>query len=285
MLRAVADARGCQGKPVPLSHGATEIGRADVAAPHDSDIKLKVSRKQLRVTFSSDDKTASVIRIGGALSHLLRADGGETVLIWNKSATDLRPGDQLWILANNDATYGGYVFEPAGSATVPASPAAPAARAPIASENSVGTPSWQKHMYGGDAGPSAVADPVPSGDGSGGRGSGGRGGGKGGGDTCYNCNKTGHWSRDCPEKRGKGSGGGSIGGGGGGGGGSGGGGGGGGGGDDTCHNCSKAGHWARDCPEPKRNSVAAMARAKEALDKEAAAVAIAEAEAARQERA
>ena len=75
MLRAVPDTRGYTGKSVTLSNGDSEIGRNDVTAPED--VKLKVSRAQLRVTFSFEDKRCSVTRIGGSLSLLTRAESRE----------------------------------------------------------------------------------------------------------------------------------------------------------------------------------------------------------------
>ncbi|UYV76457.1 DDX4 [Cordylochernes scorpioides] len=57
------------------------------------------------------------------------------------------------------------------------------------------------------------------------------GGGGGGGRTCYNCNQTGHVSRDCTEPSSTGGGGRSGGGGGG-----------------ECNKCNEEGHTARDCP-------------------------------------
>ena len=280
MLRAVADAGGALGKNVLLSHGASKIGRKEVAGSND--LKTKVSREQLIVTFSSEDKTCSVTRIGGQRSHLIRADGGEVVVISKNATHDVRPGDQLWIMVQTGGVnHGGYVFEPtagvappalpappvvpaspAAPAPVPTSPAAPAPLAPIAAENSADTPAWQKHMLGGDSVPAAGTDASGGGGrGSGGRGSGGGGGGGGRGrDTCHHCQKIGHWASECPERGGKGSG--SRGGGGGG----------------ECYNCGKTGHYARDCKAPRKDSAAAAAKAKKAMDEEAIALAAAAAE-------
>ena len=269
MLRAVADAQGSLGKNVTLSHGASKIGRKHLAG--SSDIQTKVSREQLSVTFSSEDKTCSVTRIGGALSQLIRAEGGESIRISKTATHDVRPGDQLWLLAHTGGTHGGYVFEPIASvappaaptvpAVVPASPAAPAPLAPVAAENSVDTPAWQKHLLGNDSVPAAGTDASGGGGrGSGGRGSGGGGSGGGGRDTCHYCQKIGHWANDCPEKGGKGSG--SRGGGGGG----------------ECYNCGKTGHYARECRAPRKDNAAAAAKAKRAMDEEAITKAAAEAE-------
>ena len=295
MLRAVADAQGSLGKNVTLSHGASKIGRSEVAG--STDTKTKVSREQLLVTFSSENKTCSVTRIGVSNSQLIRAEGGTPIRISKTATHDVRPGDQLLIMVDTvGATYGVYVFEPIASEpcceasvappavpapqVVPASPAAPAPLAPIAAENSAGTAAFDKHLLG--IGTPAFEKHVladgTSASGGGGRGSGGRGSGdrdsgdrgsgsrgSGGGgdnsrDTCHYCQKIGHWASDCPEKGGKGSG--SRGGGGG----------------SECYNCGKTGHYARDCRAPKKDSAAAAAKAKKAMDEEAIAKAAAEAE-------
>jgi len=69
------------------------------------------------------------------------------------------------------------------------------------------------------------------------------GGGRGGGGACYNCNRTGHISRECPDSRGSGGGFDRR---------SGGYGGRGGGRPMKCYNCDRDGHMARDCREPDR---------------------------------
>jgi len=67
--------------------------------------------------------------------------------------------------------------------------------------------------------------------------------GGGGGGACYNCNRSGHIARDCPDsrrddRRGGGGFGRDRGGRGGGG--------------RACYNCNREGHMARDCPEGDR---------------------------------
>ena len=276
MLRAVADAHGSLGENVTLPNGELKLGRSHVAVGALSNdaataLRVKVSREQLLIKFSSENKTCTVTRIGGALSRLVRADGGERIKISPKNAKhDLRPGDTLWIMEHTDgATYGGYVFEPVAPPAapappvVPAAPAAPAPLAPIAAEDSVGTPApFEKHLLGSNYTPTAGADAS----GGGGRGSGGKGSGGGGRsrdrDACHFCGEIGHWASECPKnpnRAGKGSG--SRDGGGG----------------SVCYNCGMTGHYKRDCPAPRKDSAEAAAKAKKALEEEAAAKAAAEA--------
>ena len=279
MLRAVADAHGSLGENVTLPNGELKLGRSHVAVAALSNdaataLRVKVSRAQLLIKFSSENKTCTVTRIGGAMSRLVRADGGERIKITDASKSkvvhDLRPGDTLWIMEHTDgATYGGYVFEPVAPPAapappvVPAAPAAPAPLAPIAAEDSVGTPApFEKHLLGSNYTPAAGADAS----GGGGRGSGGKGSGGGGRsrdrDACHLCGEIGHWASECPKnpnRAGKGSG--SRDGGGG----------------SVCYNCGKTGHYKRDCPAPRRDSAEAAAKAKKALEAEAAAKAKAEA--------
>ena len=272
MLRAVADAQGSLGENVTLPHGDLQLGRNYVAvAASSNDLKVKVSRKQLLVKFSSENKTCTVTRTGGTMSRLVRADGGERIKISKSTKHDLLPGDTLWIMEHTDgATYGGYVFEPVAPPAAPAAPAAPAPPvvpaapaapaapaplAPIAAEDSVGTPApFEKHLLGSNDRPAAGADASGGGDrGSGGKGSGGGGRSRG---TCHFCGETGHWASECPKNPNRvGRGSGSRDGGGGG----------------ACYECGMTGHYARDCPAPKKASVAAAAKAKKAKEEEAAA--------------